>query len=278
MKNTIKILVALLLVVNFGCNDSDGRFFETETSGWVEFAPPTAARTVTPSTTKLGLTVNVNVPVYPNGLNIGYSLQAVQGDYTQYVSTGNNLYVEPANKRYPMPTIDLMFSNLDNNFSGNAVIFDVVLNSVDQDGVTVGVDANSIVKYRITIPCSIAVGTSYNASVTVADIGITDENNEDYDYVATLAQLTPNSWSIDSAWGPSFVANLTGNPTYIGQLVYPATLTLNANGTVTVLGTSANRPGGTGTYDTCSDTFVLTLNQATFTGTTWKVTTVLTPN
>ena len=112
----------------------------------------------------------------------------------------------------------------------------------------------------------------------IPDIDITDENNEDYDYVATLTQLTANSWSIDSAWGPSFVANLTGNPTYIGQLLYPATITINANGSVTVLGTSANRPGGTGTYDPCSDTFVLTLNQATFTGTTWKVTTVLTPN
>ena len=256
MKNTIKILFALLLVVNFSCNDSDGRFRDDPTNGWVEFTPPNSAKTIDATATDLSLPVSINVPVYKNGLTVNYTLESVQGNYAQYVTSARSFYVEPVNNRLPNPTIDLVFSNLDNNFSGSEIIFDVVLQSVSQEGVKIGVDEFSITKYRITIPCTANVGTTYNATVTVPDIGITEDNNEDYDYVATLTQETENSWTIDSAWGPSFVANVTGNPTYVGQLVYPATLTLNANGTVTVVGTSANRPGGTGTYDTCADVFV----------------------
>lgn len=278
MKNTIKIFCALLLVISYSCSDSDGRYKDVPTSGWVAFTPPNSAKTISSFTTDLSLPVSINVPQFPSGLNISYALEAVQGDFTQFVSTANSVYVEPVNTRFPFPTIDLTFSNLDNNFTGGPVIFDVVLKSVDQEGVTVGVDATSITRYRITIPCSVEVGTTYNATVTVPDIGITEDDNEDFDYVATLTQLSANSWAIDSAWGPSFVANLTGNPAYVGQLVYPATITINANGTVSVLGIAAARPGGTGTYDPCTDTFVLTLDQATFTGDPWKVITRLTRN
>ncbi len=274
MKNTIKIVCALLLVLGFGCSESDGRFQDVPTSGWVEFTPPTAARTISSLTTDISLPVSINVPQYPNGLNVNYSLVAVQGDFTPYVSTTGSMYVEPVDDRFPFPTIDLTFSNLDN--VADLVIFDVVLQSVDQDGVTVGADENSITSYRITIPCSVNVGTAYNASVYSDELGLDDTNNEDYAYTANLTQLSATSWSIDSAWGPNFVANLTGNPAYQGQLVYNGTLTLNANGSVTMTGTSPNRPGGTGTYDPCSDTFVLNLTQATFT-TAFTVRTVLTP-
>lgn len=275
MKNTIKIVCVLLLVVAFGCSESDGRFQDTPTSGWVSFTPPTASRTINSLTTEVKLPVSINVPKYPNGLNVSYTLQAVQGDYTSYVSASGNMYVEPVNDRFPFPTIDLTFSNLDN--VGDLVIFDVVLQSVDQDGVTVGVDDSSITSYRITIPCTVDVGTVYNAKVYSTELGLDDTNNEAFDYTANITQLTANSWNIDSAWGPSFVANLTGNPIYVGQFLYPATLTLNSDGTVTAVGTSANRPGGTGTYDPCADRFVLNLTQTTFSGAPFGVTTVLTP-
>lgn len=274
MKNIVKIVCALLLVVNFSCDRSNGNFFATPTSGWVEFAPGSAAKTISSFTTDLSLPLSVNVPEYKNGLVISYTLEAVQGDFTSYVSTPSNVFVDPINPRYPGVAIDLVFMNL-NNVS-DVVIFDVVLKSVDQTGVTIGVDDMSITKYRVTIPCSINVGTTYNASVTSEGFGITDANNADFDYTATLTQVSPTSYTIDSAWGPNFVAILAGDPSYEGQLVYTGTINLNADGTVTVVGNANSRPGGTGTYDPCADIFVLNLDQATFNG-GFGVTTTLTP-
>lgn len=275
MKNTIKILFALLLVFNFSCNDdSDGRFKDTPTSGWVEFPGPTAAKTISSFTTDVRIPVSINVPQYPDGLNVSYTLQAVQGDYTPYVSTATSFYVDPINPRLPSPTIDLSFRNLDN--VNDVIIFDVVLQSVDRSDVSVGVDDTSITTYRITIPCAINVSASYNASVISEGFGINEGNNGDFDYTATLTQLSPTSYTIDSAWGPSFVALLTGDPSYVGQFLYTATLTLNDDGTVTIVGTAPSRPGGTGTYNPCTNTFVLNLNQAVFTNDA-SVTTTLTP-
>lgn len=274
MKNIVKIVCALLLVVNFSCDRSNGNFFATPTSGWVEFAPGSAAKTISSFTTDLSLPLSVNVPEYKNGLVISYTLEAVQGDFTSYVSTPSNVFVDPINPRYPGVAIDLVFMNL-NNVS-DVVIFDVVLKSVDQTGVTIGVDDTSITKYRVTIPCSINVGTTYNASVTSEGFGITDANNADFDYTATLTQLSPTTYGLSSAWGPSFVATLAGQPGLAGQFLYASTLTLNSDGTVTIVGDAASRPGGTGTYDPCIDTFVLNLTQGVFNNDS-NVTTTLTP-
>lgn len=50
------------------------------------------------------------------------------------------------------------------------------------------------------------------------------------------------------------------------QYLYPATLILNSNGSVNVIGGAAYATGGTGFYDPCSDTFGYNLTQGVFNG------------
>ena len=54
-----------------------------------------------------------------------------------------------------------------------------------------------------------------NATETAADDGLT--------------------YDLDTAWGTTMVSALTGDSGYDGLYVYPATMTVNADGTVTVV-------------------------------------------
>jgi hypothetical protein len=267
MKNIIKFALLLLLSVTFSCSTSDGRFKDEPTSGWVEFDVSTPGTTISPVTTQLVLPVSVNVPVYPNGLNISYELQAVQGDFTQIVSTGNNIYLDPQDLDRDAEVV-LDFQNI----AGlpTVIIFDVVITGADADGVTVGIGDESITRYRVSTPCPILVTPGYTAVSSVYNATAAPNG---YAVVATEVAGMDFTYSLDTVWGPSFISTLCGGCVPSGNYKAPITFSINpTNFAITVLsggepagsGNALDIPyvvGGTGSYDSCNNTLTFNLTQ-----------------
>ena len=122
---------------------------------------------------------------------------------------------------------------------------------------------------------TINVDTTYTSSVTAA-------GGARPSHTATLTPVpgATNQYTIDSAWGPNFVAALTGSPAFEGQFPYAGTLTINSDYSVTVVGapTSPWATGGTGTYDPCTNVISYALSNALFSGTPFLTNVVLTPD
>jgi hypothetical protein len=86
-------------------------------------------------------------------------------------------------------------------------------------------------------------------------------------YTATLTLIdgTTNQYTIDSAWGPNFVSWVTGDSGYDGLYVYSATITINSDNTISVVGDDGWAIGGTGNFDSsCKNTFSYNIDQTLF--------------
>jgi len=152
MKNIIKIISFIILTITLGCENSDGRFTDNPASGWVEFSSGQTQTSL--RATNVSIRVDVNVPVYTQGLNISYSLEAVEGDFTPFVqSNSGSIYVDPTSDYRTIHTIEIPLLNTDGIRTVDTK-FNVVLTSVDASGVSIGVDATSIVKHTVIIPCT----------------------------------------------------------------------------------------------------------------------------
>jgi hypothetical protein len=86
------------------------------------------------------------------------------------------------------------------------------------------------------------------------------------EFVPTITQSAtdPSLFTFSSLWGPNFVSWATGNPAYDGQYVYPGTIQINPDLSLTITGGAGYATGGTGTYDPCTNSFSMTLNQELF--------------
>lgn len=90
-------------------------------------------------------------------------------------------------------------------------------------------------------------------------------------YTATLTAVdgTTDQFTIDSAWGPNWVAWATGDPGFEGIYVYSGVITINADNSITIVGDDGwSAIGGSGEYDpSCVNVFSYTLQQELFAGT-----------
>lgn len=263
MKNIFKniFILTLGLLVLQGCDSgTDSRFQVDPTAGWVEFRG-TGSTTISLVTTQLELPLEINVPVYPNGLTVNYQLEAVQGDFSQIVSTGSSVFI-PGENDFRAGSIVLDFFNLDQ--LTDVVAFDVVLTSAS-GGVGIGVDENSLTRYRVSTPCPIVLadGDTYTG-VSGGDSG----------YTATLTDNGDGTFSFDTSFGPLFVDTvcggcLGGTPSYPGPFTFsvdPATfdVTIISGGEPSGVGNPfdlAYTISGSGTYNSCDDIFELTVTE-----------------
>ncbi|WP_431137191.1 hypothetical protein [Psychroserpens mesophilus] len=271
MKKILKLLPIVLLVFAFSCDSDDDstKFYDEPTTGWVEFATSTSATTVSPVQETLSLPVSLRVPVYENGININYTLVPVEGDFSSIVTTDNVLNFSPNDLPGPdgsarVKSIILNFDNLDT--VTDPIVFDVVLSSTDVDGVTIGLDDDSIVSYRVSTPCAlnpivdgtVYIGTSSRGG-TVAQDG----------YPATITDLGNNVYMFDTTWGPSFIDTFAAQDlpnmffAAVTLAIDPATLEVEilsggSDGSDNGFGIAYDITGS-GTYDTCNDAFILSV-------------------
>lgn len=157
MKNNIvKYLLAFSLVFFFtACEESTNDIGnERPDNGWVEFE--TASTTIAVPLNSATIPLDIQVPVYRNGLNISYRLEPVEGDYTQFVTNSANgsIYVDPSDYSRTAG-VDLNLQGLDLDRSFNTV-FKIVITGVDVAGVKIGIDADSNREHLVTFPPYVA--------------------------------------------------------------------------------------------------------------------------
>lgn len=149
------------------------------------------------------------------------------------------------------------------------------------DGTDVGLAQGDTRSYVISFAEENGVATDGELTVNVflvcpftGDIGSAHEGSGVAFNAATptwAPTLTPvdgqeNTWTIDSAWGPNFVAWATGNGGFAGQYLYSGTITVDPDDlSATLVGDDAWATGGTGRFDPCTNSFQMTLRQGLFT-------------
>nr|WP_321248130.1 hypothetical protein [uncultured Psychroserpens sp.] len=201
MKNILKLIPIIILVFTFSCDDEDNRFSNDPTTGWVEFI--SSATTTGQTSPVVSIPLSIRVPQFDNGLNISYSIQAVEGDFTQFVSSSSgSVYADPSiqpgvDGDSRALSIDLDLANMD---AGRDFVtsFDITLTAVDASSVTVGVNGSTnILTHRVTIPCS-------NPQVLPNDYFVGD-----YSIVDTVATIGPGNGTENFAAG---TVTLTADP------------------------------------------------------------------
>ena len=149
----------------------------------------------------------------------------------------------------------------------------VRLNLVGSDGVSVGNNNQFELELIRSCPFTGLKTTSYDATVFAFD-----DEAPSHSITLTPVPGEVNTWSVDSTWGPEFVAWATNNGAYSGQFLYPATLKVEDDFSVTVTGVGAPYyTGGTGVFNPCSQEITMTVTQSLFTS-PFTVDVVLTPN
>ena len=157
MKNNIvKYLLAFSVVFFFtACEETTNDIGnENPSSGWVEF--DSAATTIAVPLTSATIPLDIQVPIYQNGLNISYTLEPVEGDYTQFVTNASSgsVYVDPTDYTRTAG-IDLNLQNLDVDRDFNTV-FKITITAVDAADVGIGVDGTSNTEHLVTFPPYVA--------------------------------------------------------------------------------------------------------------------------
>ena len=152
MKNIYKLLFLVVLFTVVSCeNEDDPRFQPNTETGWVEFT--SAATTTGQTSSMVSIPLSIRVPVYPNGIEIAYSITSIEGDFTQFVSGSSGVIsVDPENENR-VTSLDIPLANMEVG-RGFSTSFEITLQSVTPSSVTLGLDENAVTVHTVTIPCS----------------------------------------------------------------------------------------------------------------------------
>lgn len=141
----------------------------------------------------------------------------------------------------------------------------VRLNLVGADGVSVGNNNQFELELIRSCPFTGLNTTSYDATVYTSVISTDDGVGPPFSLTLEPVLGVENTWSLSSAWGPNYVAWTQGNnPAFNNQYVYPATIKIEDDFSVTVTGLSNDGPGGSGIFNPCTQEMLITLNQSVF--------------
>jgi len=267
--NKFKILSILFLsLVMFNCDSDEGTDFSNDTStGWVEFNTASTNVLLFNSNGMLDIPFKFNVPVSKEDTTISYEIEQVSG------TTDINTIINTNSTTVPAESFGIGVNgdpNLTLDISGalnltSTVVFDVILTQTDNSGIQVGIPGSSrITTHRVSL-CPTVISASYSGDAFSGDLG-----QASGDIPAFTVNFTPtvgviNSWDLVTVWGPDYVSTTCGGCVPPGSFPYPGTVVLDpTDNTVTVVGGDFYTDGGTGTYDPCTDTFTLNVEQSLF--------------
>ena len=261
MKKIITITFCFCLaLVTFNCNEeglNDGKFNSNPESGWIEFDNESSS--TNQGQAFVEIPISLPIGINPNGQSITYSISLLSGSLPDGALGTFSTVIPPAET-----TANIVF-DIPQSDDSYEVVFTLLRS--DNAGFQIGLpDGSKQITHNLFVNCAPVVGTTYNGTVTSSDIGLTSSNNGPFNFTATITQTSDNTYAVNTAWGPNFVALLAQQPGLAGAFVYPATLTLNADGSVTVTGGAAYATGGSGSYDPCEDVFTYNISQAVFNG------------
>lgn len=248
MKKIAYLLV--LSLIAFSCETSDNLPTDYPDSGWIEFD---SASSETFETQPM-VSIPMSLPYGTNemGQEVTYSAELISGT----VPNGNfGTFTTTLVAGEDTGAISFDVSEASANYE---VLFTLL--STSHPDYQIGLsDGTKIIQHTLKV-CNVEVMSDYTANPIAFDA-------EAPEYTATLTPVpgTDNEFTIDSAWGPNFVAWATGNPAYEGAFLYSGTVIVNFDDyTVEVIGDDAWASGGTGTFDPCNNEITFEVGQALF--------------
>ena len=264
MKNIIKYIIVLTLLVNISCasDDSNESYGEKYNSGWVEFTGVDSSfeKTINYDSGTFAIPIMLNSGTNTNGLNVTYSVELIDGNITDQSILGNKSVSIEADSK------------------SSIINFDPILSSVFYT-----------LKFKLIETDDIEFQAGLSDGSQPIEFTITVTNYKDYDgapsafgfsapvYVTGVGKIDATHFSIKSCWGPTFVAWATGNASYTGLFLNKGIVTVNTDNTVTVTGDFIADTGSSGTYDPATGVINITFNEANLFNAGFAVNSVLTP-
>ncbi len=272
-KNIFCILTVILLTVSCELNNAnEGDYVGTNPrSGWVEFENESTQ--VLRTDDVASIPVELNVDINDIDTQIEYTVEVIS-DNPPEVSTGNFTTSVRAGDLETQITYDL-----DPTILSPYTLQFTITNTSNPD-VIVGLEGDNPIIHTLEV-CPDVLPLAYTG---VAFIG--DSQINMFDVVLTRTGDC-SVYEMNSAWGTNFVAEATGDPSFDGQFIYPANLTLNADLSLSITGVGDNAnllPGSVSdedstngnSFDFDSGVITYTLSQGLF-GSPFVVDVILTP-
>jgi hypothetical protein len=281
MKKLIYTSSVLFAFVFASCDMNDknaDRYNSQPESGWIQFADDDTREFVYGASSTIELPVELHTATNKGGIEISYSITDVSGSSTGIIPQRTGTSTLHKDEFGEVTLVGDLVVPVDVNAGlSGPVEFDVTITGTNKAGVQVGLsDDSKPTTIRVKM-CPFNVATNYNGTAVSSEIPFTGPN-----YTVTLVPVEgeENTFTTTSAWGTQFVPTLAGNPTAIRD--YPAIVKINPDFTVTVTGNDpafpARYPGGTGTYNVCTGTFNINLQQGVFSAPVFTVDVVWTPS
>ena len=252
----ILLLLSLSLFL-FSCEDkfNEDKFGGDKESGWVQFYEAPLSK-VSSCGGSYAIPVKLHSPVNTSGLMVDYVVTAVSGDLNTVLSSTEGTFEIPKGELEGNLVLDVNpLTTADGEFE-----FLVELVSTSRSNVTVGL-SDGIRPVSKNVVVSYVASTYDGYPVLNLGGGIEAPQFE----CALTNTLNPYEFTIDTAWGPEFVAFVTDDPSLSGQYLYSGTIQVDPlTNTVTVIGDDGWTAGGTGTIDDCDGSMNITLDQVLF--------------
>ncbi|OIQ28711.1 MAG: hypothetical protein BM564_08025 [Bacteroidetes bacterium MedPE-SWsnd-G2] len=211
MKNILKSLTLLLLVVTFSCSNNDSRFSDNPESGWVQFDSPADATyfneaIIAEGITSIEVPVSFTAPVNKSDLVVSYDVVNVNGNASEVISTGNSVtFAANTNTALNPLTLNIDLDALGANIFTNYE-FDIVLTGTNRSTVNVGVDGDEsfATSYRVSMsaPCQ-------NATIAGGMYSVYTEYGF-HDFLPDYSTATIDMEVVDNGDGTYFVTDLSG--------------------------------------------------------------------
>ncbi len=258
MKKYIKYIASVALVLGFlsSCEE-DLLVYDTD-SGFVQVESTSA------SIAEDGGAVTAKVLVgsgkNDSGVTVNFNVTVDGGDASRYtISPANGVLEIPAGSFEGEITV----TAIDNLNADGDVVLTIDLAESTSIPIGVGGEGKLNTQSVLTIidnDCPTMIADSYAVRVLAFGDEAPSHNVEMVPVTGTTNQFT-----VASTWGPNFVGWATGDSGFNGRFLYSATITINDDFTVDVVGNDAWATGGTGTYASCPDEFTFTVTQGLFT-------------
>lgn len=266
MKVLSKISLALALsLALFSCEDkaNEDKFSADKESGWVQFIDNAEVK-VSSCGGQVEIPVKLYSPVNTSGLTVNYSITSVSGNLSTVLNSSQGTVEIPAGKLEGVLVLDVNpVTVADGEFE-----FDLELVSTSRSNVSAGL-SDGIRPVNKSVVVSY-VASNYDGYPVINAAGGIDAPQ--FECILTPT-LNPYEFTIDTAWGPEFVAFATGSAAFSGQYVYSGTIQIDPlTNNVTVIGDDAWATGGTGTIDDCDGSMNVTLSQILFGASSFTVT------
>jgi hypothetical protein len=257
-----KIIYALLSFVTISialvsCDDhnpNEDKFGADNKAGWVELTTNDTVRGFFRGTQFL-IPVVLDSPINTDGVDVAYTIEDITGTTDGFISQTGIAHI-PANT-----TTGNIVLNFNDVALPGALEFKITLTGTNKSNITIGLDGDSRIVSQTVRVCPVNYSTSYAGSSELSD---RSGAGPDFNVALVPVEGTNNQFTLSTVWGDNFVATLTNDPRDNGQFLYPVTLTVKPDGNV-VIDTDVNYGnGGVGTYDACSNTFRLNVDQSIF--------------